>query len=167
MSSREYEFSEQQNQVIGSLSGSMRGVGFILVVVAILNLLFALVVILAIYRDRLPQRYVDQVLEKAEGVSKTNVKEALTHLPSNNHLWGIAISALVNFVIYLLVGLWTQNAAGSFRKIVDTKGNDISHLMDALSSLNKMYTLIWTLIVIGLLVLIISAGLAIYAHFMT
>jgi hypothetical protein len=165
MPSREYEFSEQQNQLVGSLASSMRGVGFFLIVVAILNLVIALVVVLAIYRNRLPQNYVEQVLEKVKDATKTDVKAQLESLPSNNSLWGIAISALVNFLIYLCVGMWTQSAASSFQKIVDTKGNDISHLMDALSSLNKMYTLIWTLIVIGLVVLIVSAGLALWAHF--
>jgi hypothetical protein len=36
--------------------------------------------------------------------------------------------------------------------------------MDALSSLNKMYGFVRTLIVIGLLVLLVAIGLAVYAH---
>jgi len=37
--------------------------------------------------------------------------------------------------------------------------------MQALGSLNKMYTLIYTLIVIGLLLLLITLGLFLYAQF--
>jgi hypothetical protein len=48
---------------------------------------------------------------------------------------------------------------------VDTKGHDISYLMDALVSLNKMYTLIYTIIVIGLLLFLITLGLFLFAHF--
>jgi hypothetical protein len=60
--------------------------------------------------------------------------------------------------------VWTRNAAGSFQRIVDTKGQDISHLMHALVSLNKMYTLVYTIIVIGLLLFLITVGLFVFAH---
>jgi hypothetical protein len=113
----------------------------------------------------LPQGYVEAVVNTAkEAADKAKVKVELDKLPPDNHLWGIAIGTAVNGLIYLLVGVWTRSAAGSFRQIVDTRGNDIGHLMDALSSLNKMYTLIYTLIMIGLLLLITMIGLFIYAQ---
>jgi hypothetical protein len=161
---RQYEFGPQQNTLFAALASNMRGVGFFLVVLALLNLLVAVVVIITIYRAKLPQDYVDTVLKKVSEATKTDVKDQLSHLPPDNHLWGIAISSGVNFLIYLLLGMWTQSAASSFRKIVDTTGSDVSHLMDALSSLNKMYGLVRTLIIIGLLVLLVAICLAIYAH---
>jgi hypothetical protein len=162
----QYEFTQQQNSLIGGLAGRMGGVGLFLVVVAILNLLVSVLVIVAIYRAKLPQSYVDAVLEKASEAAKTDVGTQLSKLPPDNHLWGVAIGSAVNGLIYLLIGVWTRRSASSFKKIVDTRGNDITHLMDALSALNKMYTLLYTLIIIGLLALLASAGLFVYAQFM-
>src|SRR5262249_49092846 len=142
-----------------ALAGRMRGVGLFLVFIAVLDFVVAAVIVLAIYRAKLPQSYVDSVLAKAAEATRTDVKAQLEKLPPDNHLWGIAISSAVNGLIYLLIGVWTQSAAGSFKKIVDTQGSDIHHLMDALSSLNKMYTLIYTIIVIGLLCLLAMIGL--------
>jgi hypothetical protein len=65
--------------------------------------------------------------------------------------------------VYLLIGVRTRSAAGSFQQSVDTKGNDINHLMQALGALNKTYTLTYTLIVIGLP--LITLGLSLYAQF--
>jgi hypothetical protein len=161
---REYEFNQEQNSLFSALAARMGGVGFFLVVLAILNLLVAVLVIVTIYRAKLPQKYVDEVLEKASDATKTDVRGQLDKLPPDNHLWGIAISSAVNGLLYLLMGVWTRSAARSFQQVVDTTGSDIRHLMDALSALNKMYTLIYTLIVIGLLVLMASLGLFIYAQ---
>jgi hypothetical protein len=162
---RGYEFTQDQNLVIGALSARMRGVGFFLVFIAVLNFLVAAGIVTAIYRARLPQSYVDSVLAKASDATKTDVKAQLDKLPPDNQLWGIAISSAVNGLIYLLIGVWTQSAAGSFQKIVDTQGSDINHLMNALSALNKMYSLIYTLIMIGLLCLLAMIGLFLYVHF--
>src|SRR5262245_56731733 len=163
---REYEFNQEQNSLFGALANKMRGVGFFLVFLALLNLLVAVLVIVAIYRAKLPQKYVEEVLEKASEATKTDVKGQLDKLPPDNHLWGIAISRGVNGLLYLLIGMWTRSAARSFQQVVDTTGHDIRHLMDALAALTKMYALIYTLIVIGLLVLIAALGLFIYAQVM-
>jgi hypothetical protein len=164
-SPREYEFNEGQNQLIGGLAARMRVVGLFLVVVAIINFLIALLVILVIYRTKLPQSYVDAVLTKVSEGTKVDMKKQLTeNLPADNHLWGIAFGNAINGLLYLLIGVWTRNAAGSFRLIVETKGTDISLLMSALSALNKMYTLVYTLIMVGLLVLLVSFGLFLFSH---
>jgi len=165
VSPREYEFNEQQNQLIGGLAGRMRGVGFFHVFIAILNLLVGIAVVIVIYRAKLPQDYVDTVVSKVGQAAHTDLKKQLETLPPDNHLWGIVISCAVNFLLYLMIGLWTQNAGSSFQKIVETRGSDVSHLMDALSSLNKMYTLIYTLILLSLLVLIVGLGLVLYLQF--
>ena len=61
----------------------------------------------------------------------------------------------------LLIGIFTINASHSFSLIVDTRGQDISHLMAALSSLRKLYTLMfWLLIlVVAIMVLAIAVGI--------
>jgi hypothetical protein len=164
-SPREYEFTQEQNKVIGALAGRMRGVGMFLVFIALLNFLVTALVVTAIYRAKLPPDYVQKVLTKASETTKADVQSQLENLPPDNQLWGIAMSSGVNGLIYLLIGAWTWSASRSFQKIVDTTGRDIHHLMDAVSSLHKMYALIYTLIVIALLALLVATGIFIYAHF--
>lgn len=71
--------------------------------------------------------------------------------------------ALLYFLLLipeLLVGIWTIHAAHSFRLVVDTPGHDIPHLMKALSSLRKLYTLMFWLLLAALafMILAIAAG---------
>jgi hypothetical protein len=56
----------------------------------------------------------------------------------------------------LLIGIWTLNAGKSFRLVVDTKGHDIPHLMNALHSLRKLYTLMFWILIIGLAFMVIA-----------
>jgi hypothetical protein len=161
---REYEFSQEQNVLVSALSSRMRLVGLVLAVVGVLNILAGLILIVAIYRAKLPQDYVDAVLKKASQATKTDVKAELDKLPPDSHLWGLAIGGLVNGLIYLLIGVWTRSAAGSFKMIVTTEGHDISHLMNALGALNRMYTLICSLILIGLLLFLVALGVFVYSQ---
>jgi len=61
---------------------------------------------------------------------------------------GIALD--ITFLIYILIGVWTYSASKSFRKVVDTKGNDINHLMDAIETLRRIYGFIFYLVIIGI-----------------
>jgi hypothetical protein len=61
----------------------------------------------------------------------------------------------------LLIGIWTLNAGKSFRLVVDTKGHDIPHLMSALNSLRKLYTLMFWILIIGLVFMVIAIVAAI------
>jgi hypothetical protein len=163
-SSREYEFRPAQNEVFGTLASRMQGVGLFLVVLALLDFLVAALVVLAIYRAKLPEDYVKVVLEKASEATRTDVNAQLSKLPPDHQLWGIAITSAVNGLLYLLLGVWTRSAGGSFKQIVRTTGSDISQLMEALSSLNKLYSLLYALILIGLLFLLAATGLFIYVQ---
>src|SRR5262245_2063644 len=148
MSTSGYEFSGEQNQLIGSLAGKMRFVGLIAVILGVLNLLMAILVVLAVYRDRIPpdwkaktKEYVDKAREKLPDDVRTQADQySLDKLPPNDHLWGIAIGSAATGLFYLLLGTWTRSAAKSFRKIVDTRGNDIRNLMEGMASLHSMYS---------------------------
>jgi hypothetical protein len=66
-----------------------------------------------------------------------------------------AITAL----IYGLIGYWTMSASGDFAAVVATVGWDVPHVMDALRSLRKMYSLLFYLLVaaiIASLILMVS-----------
>ena len=67
-------------------------------------------------------------------------------------------SALVIFLevaLFGFIGWWNYKAAESFHLIVQTRGNDISYLMNALDGLRKIYNLqVWLIVVVlGLLAL--------------
>ena len=67
------------------------------------------------------------------------------------------IEGLTGGIIYILVGIWGTGAANSFRKVVDTEGNDIDHIMGALGDLKKAATLTYWLLIIFIILLL--AGL--------
>jgi hypothetical protein len=60
---------------------------------------------------------------------------------------------LISGAVNIMVGVWTRNAAGSFQQIVATQGRDITHLMNALGELLKLYRLQYVLLVIALVLL--------------
>jgi hypothetical protein len=68
---------------------------------------------------------------------------------------GDGFVALLQAVLYVVIGAMTTSAAGHFSQVVKTEGNDINFLMQALDKLRGMYVLqkILFLIVIVLLVL--------------
>jgi len=63
--------------------------------------------------------------------------------------------------VVLLIGIWTYQASKSFRMIVDTKGQDMMHLMSALESLRKLYNLQFWLLIAGIIIFVIAIILAV------
>jgi hypothetical protein len=74
-------------------------------------------------------------------------------------------SAIINGVVYVLIGVWTSQAASSFLKIVDTQGNDIENLMLALGELRKLYQFQYWVLIICIIFVILAfvAGIIIAA----
>lgn len=64
----------------------------------------------------------------------------------------IALIFLLFAVIFLLVGIWTSSAGKSFSLIAATSGSDVDNLMNALTSLLKLYYLQFWLIIDSLIV---------------
>ena len=71
------------------------------------------------------------------------------------------IGGLIRGIFYLVVGIWTLSAAKSFRRIVDTQGNDIEHLMEAVGNLRKLYTLQMVLVIVAIVLMVIGIILGI------
>jgi hypothetical protein len=61
----------------------------------------------------------------------------------------------VSVLVFFLIGLWTLTAGRGFQQIAATTGRDITHLMEAIGGLRKMYTLVYWLLVIGLVLALI------------
>ena len=75
-----------------------------------------------------------------------------------------ALVAFLEVAFFGFMGFWTYQGAASFIKIVQTRGSDISHLMNALEDLRKIYNLqFWLMvfmlgmIVLGIVVVLILA----------
>src|SRR5262245_35196739 len=136
-----YEFTREQNELIGDLAGKMRLVGLIGVILGILNMLSALLLLVFVFVDRLPADVLQRIPE-----------DVRRQMPPTAYLWGYLLQAAAVGLIFLLLGSWTRSSASSFQQIVDTSGRDINYLMDALGSLRRMYSLLYSLIVVTLLV---------------
>ncbi|HEY8503570.1 MAG TPA: hypothetical protein VIL46_03240 [Gemmataceae bacterium] len=152
----QYEFTPEQNQEIGGLAHKMRWVGLFFVAVGVVNLIVALLLLVAIFQNRMPSEWVGSLPE--------DVQAQMRDLPPNHRLWGFVINAAVGGVIYLLIGIWTRAAAVSFQRIVDTRGNDIANLMNGMGSLHKMYGLVYFLLVFALILLLIGVLLALFGQ---
>lgn len=170
----QYEFTQQQNTEIGSLAGKMKFIGFFSVAFGALALLICLVTVAFIFRDRLPSGFREKAKDyfaKAQAELPENLKKqaadySLDKVPTdNNYLVGTAIFTGVTGLIFLLQGVWMRSAAASFRLIVDTRGNDITNLMNALGSLRSMYGQVYLLLLAALLAGIVAVGLSLYKYF--
>ena len=172
--SPQYEFTGDQNQQIGRLAVSMRFVGLLSLVFGVVALLITLLAVLYIFRDRLPAGFREKAADyyqkaKAklpEDLQKQADEYAVDKIPSNNNfLVGVAIFCGVTGLFFLLQGVWTRSSAASFRKIVDTRGNDIANLMNAVGSLRTMYGLLYLLLAAALLGGLVAIGLTVYMYF--
>jgi hypothetical protein len=172
--SAQYEFTEDQNRQISGLAGSMRFVGLFSVIFGVVALLITLLTVLFIFRDRLPAGFREKAADyyqKAKAKLPADLQEkaeeySFDKIPTgNNFLMGVAIFCGVTGLIFLLQGLWARSSAGSFQKIVDTKGNDITNLMTAIGSLRTMYGLLYLLLAAALLGGLVAIGLTVYKYF--
>ncbi len=128
----QYEFNDEQNQAIGSLSHKMKVVSVFMIVIAILSI-------------------VGAIIPMFKGMS------SLAQLGPD----------LVGSLVSLLIGVWGLNAARSFQEVVDTKGNDIDHMMDAVGNLNKLVGFAYWLLMIFIFVLLLGVFFGIVAGAMS
>lgn len=77
--------------------------------------------------------------------------------------YGPAIGLGAAALLCLCIGFWTGSSATSFRRIVETKNEDIWHLMNALGSLEKMYGLLRTIILASLVLAVVALALVVFS----
>jgi hypothetical protein len=82
---------------------------------------------------------------------------------ANTGGYGPAIGLGAAALLCLCIGFWTGGAATSFRKIAETKNEDVWHLMNAVGSLRAMYGLLRTIILGTLVLSVIGLGLVAFA----
>lgn len=66
------------------------------------------------------------------------------------------------FAPQLLIGIWNIRASNSFGFVVTTAGNDIQHLMNAIVSLRKLYTLMFWVMILGVTLVVIGIAAGIF-----
>lgn len=63
-------------------------------------------------------------------------------------------------LLCLSIGLWTGGSAHSFRRIVETKNEDVWHLMNALEGLRNMYGMLRGIVLLSLVLLMVGLGVS-------
>ncbi len=129
--SAQYEFNDEQNREFSGLADAMRVTAGLMQLVGL-----AFVVLAAL---------------TAVQASSTGAKTAAAFGPAI----GLGSAAL----LCLCVGFWTGGAATSFRKVAETKNEDVWHLMNAVGSLRAMYGLLRTIILGSLVLIVIGLGM--------
>jgi hypothetical protein len=66
------------------------------------------------------------------------------------------------FAPLLLIGIWNIRAANSFGFVVTTAGNDIRHLMNAIVSLRKLYTLMFWVLILALAIVVVGIAAGVF-----
>lgn len=136
-----YEFNTEQNGTIGDTATKMKLVGLILVIFGFLNLINAFlfqIVYIKMNSENVPPEVRDQL-------AQINTRDR----------WIITGYLTIVGAVLACAGVWTRQAGGSFQQIVKTKGNDIGYLMEGFKSLNKMYSLIATVLVAAILAVVV------------
>jgi hypothetical protein len=133
-----YEFTPEQNTSFSRLGYKMKGVGAAFVVMGLMCLLVGGLMAMGVYK--LVHSPDPAVMEK--------IKVEPPILFSIAGMYGVA------GLVYLAIGFWTRSSGNAFRAIVATRGNDIGLLLQAIDTQHKMYSLLYTVILIGMLVFV-------------
>ena len=89
----------------------------------------------------------------------------LLHTLKNRENFFPAIGLGASMLLCLSFGFWTSGAAASFRKIVETKNEDLWHLMKALKNLHSMYATMRAIVYVGLLMAVVGVTMAVISYF--
>ncbi|HSZ24376.1 MAG TPA: hypothetical protein VK766_01590 [Cytophagaceae bacterium] len=127
-----YEFNDKQNSELRHLYVTMRFVGATFVLVGTLLGLIILAQRIGV---------LDIVAQKV-GVFGTH--------------YHFGLIAIIFSVFLVITGVFLIKAARSFKKIVDTQGNDISLLMESIHALHLAFNIQSWMIIIGFFFLVIS-----------
>ena len=87
----------------------------------------------------------------------------LYHAIHAENAYGPSAGLGAGTLICLAIGFWTGTSAHSFRRIVETKNEDIWHLMNAMESLKNMYGMLSSMILLCLGLLLIGLSVVGFA----
>jgi hypothetical protein len=78
-----------------------------------------------------------------------------------------SVAAGVEGILGLVIGSFTMGAGTAFRRIVDTKGNDIGHLMEGFVALGSLYRVQIALLIIATILSCAALALALIGNGLT
>jgi hypothetical protein len=150
----EFEFSDSQNQLIGSLARKMGLVGMVMLFFGLLQMFNG---IASLFVSRNPDRVIAAAQKAGMQEEQLNIlREAISGGFWSSPITVSALAIALAGLLLLLVGLWTQQAAAGFAGIVVTKGKDITRLMDALGALNRKYSLMYNILLVAAIITLAS-----------
>lgn len=132
--SAQYEFNDEQNREFSALADSMR------VTAGLMQLAGLAFVVLA-------------------ALTAAQVQSAAADWKAYGPAIGLGAAAL----FALCFGFWTGGAATSFRKVAETKNEDVWHLMNAVGSLRALYGTLRTIIYGNIVLIAIGAGMVAFS----
>lgn len=132
--SAQYEFNDEQNREFSALADSMR------VTAGLMQLAGLAFVVLA-------------------ALTAAQVSSAAAGWQTYGPVIGLGAAALFT----LCFGFWTGGAATSFRKVAETKNEDVWHLMNAVGSLRALYGTLRTIISGSLVLVFVGVGMVAFA----
>ncbi len=159
----QYEFTSDQDHLIGSLARKMALVGFALMLFGALQMVNGVV---SLFAARSPEKVL--ATAKEAGLPEASLQQLETALTAQHGLSPLAATSIAfaaTGLLMLLIGRWTQQAAAGFAGIVGSKGQDIFRLMDALGTLHKKYGLMYTLLWLAVITSLLSFAFAIFSSF--
>ncbi len=137
--SGQFEFTDEHNRSFSGLSDNMRAFANLMKILGgVFALLMVAAVVMALLKQQPPQGQTEGKL----------------HLGA----WGTVVALAPFALLFLTFGLWAGGSAAAFRKIAETKNEDIWNLMSALNSLGKMFAMLRFLVIAALVLLVLGAA---------
>ncbi|WP_165074051.1 hypothetical protein [Paludisphaera rhizosphaerae] len=73
-----------------------------------------------------------------------------------SRLHEIEIGLIFLSMLFAVFGVWTHRAGSDFRRVAESRGRDVTHLMSALATLLSCYRLIYLIFLVGLIFAVIQ-----------
>jgi len=151
----QYEFTGQQSDLIRGLAYRMSGVGFVFLLLGMLQVAYGISVFVI---GRSPEKLMGQAAERLKVPVDQIPKELFTQATLTISALAVCLIGLIHF----LIGIWTRQSAQGFYGVANTRGQDITRLMESLISLRKMYGLVYNIMLLGALLVVASIGYTLY-----
>lgn len=156
-----YEFDNAENKTIRGLADKMGTVGFFLFLAGLAVLFAGLAGLLPVLAP-VPELPAQVPPEVGEAVGKWAEK---VRAADQTRVYYGALAGLLQAMILLAAALYTRRSGKAFRQVVETAGDDIGHLMNALTALRNVFSLVATLLVVAVLVALGAAGVSLYVRY--
>lgn len=81
---------------------------------------------------------------------------AISAIQRWSRLHEIEVGLIFLSMLFAVFGVWTHRAGTDFRRVAESRGRDVTHLMSALATLLSCYRLIYLIFLVGLIFAVIQ-----------